>query len=256
MAAIIPFKKNEKLAILRIMIEINNYYSSLLPHASKFIQEVANHFGTPDGIYSLTVSEAQNILIENIKFNSLKTDFILNILNYLLKEDKITARYENISEKFKFDYKEIAKAKDDLNNSFRSKWAYAIKLTKKFLDLQFIYQNCNPLEKYSSLNKPTVTKSAAAQQPHIGAIHDKSNASSRKTENINKVSDISFVKDELRKELMNIMRSELKDELRKELIDVRKDLMESIRKNIKEELQKEIKAFAHNNINETLYKDL
>lgn len=252
MAAIIIFEKEEKLAILRIMIEINNYYSSLLPNASKFIQEVANYFEAPNGAYSLTVSEAKDILCDNIKSNKLKTDFVLNILNYMLKDDKITARYTNIEEQFKFSYKEKEKAIGELNNAFRSKWTYAVRSTKRFLNLEFIYQNNNPLEKYSSI-KPATTKSVITKRTNIDTI--KPTASPRKIENINKVANHNFTKEELHKEL-DIIRRELKDELHKELINIRKDLIESMKKEIYDELHKSMKNFAHNSFNETLYKDL
>lgn len=258
MAAIINFSKNEKLAILRIMIEINNYYKSSLPNASIFIQDVANHFGTPNGVYSMTVSEAQNILKENLKFNELKVNFLLDILNYILKDDKITARYQNIEEKFKFSYAEKEKATRDLSNGFRSKWAYAVKLTKNFLNLQLIYQYNNPLEKYSSI-KTTATKSVTNKQTSIGAVDSSNchlNATSRKTDNINKTSDLSSIKEELRKELLEIVRKEFKEELRKELDALRKEFKGFVSKEINEELSKGMKNIAFQNFNETLYKDL
>lgn len=256
MAAIINFSKNEKLAILRIMIEINNYYKSSLPKASMFIQDVANHFDTPNGVYSLKVSEAQNILKDNLKLNTLKKTFLLNILNYMLKDDKITARYQNIEEKIKFSYDEKEKAIRDLNNGFRSKWAYAVKLTKNFLDLQLIYQYSNPLEKYSSI---TTTKSAINKQAPIDALDSSNynlNTTSRKTENFNKTSDLSSVKEELRKELLDIVRKEFKEELRKELDVLRKEFKGFLSKVINEELNRGIKNIVHQNFNETLYKDL
>ena len=43
MATIISLKEKEKLAILKIMIDINNYYSERLPKAFKVIQKTA-HF--------------------------------------------------------------------------------------------------------------------------------------------------------------------------------------------------------------------
>lgn len=257
MATIINLKKEEKLAILRIMIEINNYYKSSLPNASRFIQDVANHFEMPNGVYSLTVSEAQNILKENLKSDDLKKNFLLDILNYILKDDKITERYKNIEEKFKFSYAEKEKAIRDLSNGFRSKWAYAVKLTKNFLNLQLIYQYNNPIEKYTSI-KNSPTKSVINKQTPIGAVDSSnfhSSAITRKIENGNKIPDLGYIKEEIHKEL-NFIRRELKDELQKELTNIRKELIEYMKKEIHDELYREMKNFAHNNLNETLYKDL
>lgn len=69
MASILGFKKEEKLSILKFMIEIDNHYNSMLLEASKFIQETATHFNLPNGVseaYFMRTFEAKNILIKTL----------------------------------------------------------------------------------------------------------------------------------------------------------------------------------------------
>lgn len=258
MGTIINFKREEKLAVLRIMIEISNHYSSSLPNAPEFIQDVTNYFEIPDEIYSLTVSDAQNILGDNLNYDGIKTEFVLDILNYLLKDDKITARYKNIEVKYfkvPINYEEIDKEMNALNNSFKSKWSYAVKLTKKILNLRFIYQNYNPLKKYLPVRQPAIN-SGTTQQMSVNTIYDDSNSNLRKADIVDKVSDLSFANSEIPKGLIDIIHRMVKKEIGEELIKIREELIDFVCKEIHGELHKGMKDFAQNNFNETLYKDL
>ena len=78
MAKTIYLNKEEKLAMLKIMININNRYNERLPNIFKTIQETAVLFNMPietSGVDNMSVSEAQNIIYA-FKHDSLKRNFL------------------------------------------------------------------------------------------------------------------------------------------------------------------------------------
>lgn len=191
MATIIHFKKEEKLAIIKIMIDLSNHYYK----GATFVQEVAAYFDISNEMpeaYHMSLSEAQNILETGLKYESSKQRFVCELLNYLLRDDK-----------FKTD------------GVFKAHCRYAKSITSNFINYDFSVNARNPMPDYVSIDSSKSKK--------------KSNTIPSNIENI----DLESLKEELRKELK-----------------------EFVRKEISEELRKGIKNIMHNNLNETLYKDL
>lgn len=191
MAKFIHFKKEEKLAIIKIMIDLSNHYYI----EATFIQKVAAYFDISNEMaeaYHMPLSEAQNILEASLKYDFSKQHFVHDLLNYMLRDDK-----------FKTD------------GVFKAHCRYAKSITNNFINYDFSVNARNPMPDYISIGS---SKS-----------HDNSNTIPNKIEKV----DIELLKDELRKELK-----------------------EFVRKEISEELRKGIKNLMHNNLNETLYKDL
>ena len=90
MANTIYLKKEEKLAMLIIMVDISNHYNERLPDAFKTIQETAILFNMPNGISevdNLPVSEAQNIIYA-FKHDSLRRNFLKELLGKMLQFSK------------------------------------------------------------------------------------------------------------------------------------------------------------------------
>ena len=90
MSIIISLKKEEKIAILKIMIDINNFYNrvdSILPRGAEYIQKTANYLGIPNEIsaaYNLPYSAASAILEQALKNDYAKEEFVSKILSILL----------------------------------------------------------------------------------------------------------------------------------------------------------------------------
>lgn len=89
MATIIYFTKEERLAMLKIMIEINNHYCNRgLPKAFEFIQDTANYFNlfTNDisAAYLLDSKDVQNILEGSFRKSLDKENFFRQLICYML----------------------------------------------------------------------------------------------------------------------------------------------------------------------------
>lgn len=110
MATIIYFKKEERLAILKILIDINNNCFQHDNKGIKFIENVANFIATSNEIseaYIMPRTDAQNIIANSVE----KDGFIHYIIQYMLCLEKDNNRFNHhlysvnlITEKIKFRY--------------------------------------------------------------------------------------------------------------------------------------------------------
>lgn len=118
MAKIISLKKSEKLAILKIMIETNNIYSSRLPNGFKYIQETATFLNIPDGIADacdMSITDAKELLAKVA--TEFRDNFFLNRLGFMI----MTSDYgvcKNVKQQFK----------DSLVEPFVHEWNYVFEL--------------------------------------------------------------------------------------------------------------------------------
>lgn len=148
MASILGFKKEEKLSILKFMIEIDNHYNSMLPEASKFIQETATHFNLPDGVseaYFMRTFEAKNILVKTFK-DTEKERFFSQLLSYMLKSEKLSAIYIRMTDVNNGRLQhERERDHARLSTQFRQEWSYAFEVTKEILkNHKLEYTDINP----------------------------------------------------------------------------------------------------------------
>lgn len=131
MATIISLKKEEKLAILKVMIETNNHYSNKgLPKAFEFIQDTANYFRLSSNdiseVYLLDSNDIKNILKESFGKSLDKEHFFKQLMNYML----------------------IVGQNVDYRNG-RKRWGYINLLTDGCLSSNFIFAYAtNPLKNY------------------------------------------------------------------------------------------------------------
>ena len=131
MATIISLKKEEKLAILKLMIETNNHYSNKgLPKAFEFIQDTANYFRLSSNdiseVYLLDSNDIKNILKESFRKSLEKENFFKQLMNYML----------------------IAGQNVDYRNG-RKRWGYINLLTDSCLSSNFIFTYAtNPLKNF------------------------------------------------------------------------------------------------------------
>ena len=90
MSKIIFFNKDEKLAILKIMIDINNLYNrydSVLPKGVEYIQKTASYLGVANEIsvaYILQQTTACDILEKALRNDNTKEEFVSEIFSILL----------------------------------------------------------------------------------------------------------------------------------------------------------------------------
>ena len=131
MATIISLKKEEKLAILKVMIETNNHYNNKgLPKAFEFIQDTANYFRLSSNdiseVYLLDSNDIKNILKESFRKSLEKENFFKQLMNYML----------------------IAGQNVDYRNG-RKRWGYINLLTDSCLSSNFIFTYAtNPLKNF------------------------------------------------------------------------------------------------------------
>lgn len=131
MGTIISLKKEEKLAILKVMIETNNHYSNKgLPKAFEFIQDTANYFRLSSNdiseVYLLDSNDIKNILKESFRKSLEKENFFKQLMNYML----------------------IAGQNVDYRNG-RKRWGYINLLTDSCLSSNFIFTYAtNPLKSF------------------------------------------------------------------------------------------------------------
>ncbi|MBQ3623160.1 MAG: hypothetical protein IJA04_05595 [Bacteroidaceae bacterium] len=285
----IYLNKEEKLAILKIIIDINNYYEYKLK-ADKYINDVASFFKLPNGIteaYIMPISKAKEILKKSFKDKaSRKLEFMQDILSDLLgksdwgvcgrikaywkevdkeldlleneKDDEIRKKKkEEIFDEFYDNIKEFNYIDD-----FIEEWNYVFKLLGKEIlprdEIEYILKyeawedrdtDTYYFKIWTLINDDTTINSPKPDE--------KPKATTKEIENTNNTSDINSVKDELRKKIKAELLKEIKDDLRKELKDeLLKELKDIVQGEIKNALHKEMKDIAHNNFNETLYKDI
>ena len=251
MATIIGLTKDEKLAMLKLMIEISNHYSSKLINSSKFIQDTATHFSLPDGVsesYFVRTSDAIKILAKSFK-NKTKECFFSQLVSFMLKNEQLSIIYDRMTDT-KNGRKDNERKKDKarLDTQFRQEWGYAFELTKEILkEYKLAFTNINP---FKSKEFTFISAENSPKKPHLTSKPDKYlDKNIQRAEKIKKTSDEVIVDDSSLKEYMAEMRREIIKELHKELKLI-------IREEIKKELQSGIKNFAFDNFNETLYKDL
>lgn len=125
MATIISLKKEEKLAILKIMIETNNHYSNKgLPKAFEFIQDTANYFRLSSDdiseVFLIDSNDIRNILKESFGKSLDKEIFFKQLMNYML----------------------IVGQNVDYRNG-RKRWGYINLLTDGCLSSNFIFTYAN-----------------------------------------------------------------------------------------------------------------
>ncbi len=120
MPKVISLRKNEKMAILKIMLEINNIYNSRLPNGFQYIQETATFLNMPDGIADacdMSISDAKEIITK------LSEDFLNNFFLYRLGYLIMTSDYgvcKNLKQQFA----------DPLVEPFVLEWACVFDLLK------------------------------------------------------------------------------------------------------------------------------
>ena len=91
MVRIIFFKREEKLAILKIMIELNNHGYFLYGRGLKFIQDTANFLDMSNGMseaYLMSIPEAKNIIENALKNDEQKTRFVNDVFQYMVCLEK------------------------------------------------------------------------------------------------------------------------------------------------------------------------
>ena len=123
MARTIYLKKEEKLAMLKIMVDISNHYNERLPDTFKTIQETAILFNMPNGIVevdSISVSEAQNI-IDTFKHDSHKRNFLKELLGKMLQFSDFGIFKKLEDEEYEVDA-------EDIMNTFKTEWNYVYQL--------------------------------------------------------------------------------------------------------------------------------
>lgn len=274
MATIISFNKKEKLAMLKIMIEINNYYTERLPKAFEVIQEFAILLDLDDGISeanAMPISTAKKILNKSFEENFDKDTFFIDLLGYMFN----TSDYGLIG-KMKSLYEFDDKILERLTKKFRKEWRYAselfgeinlelLGLNNKDILISFLFSRDNPMKNGRYFMKSTVLKSEITKRKTEASSESFKACANLETtltsvENSNKKTNLDFIK----KELTDIVRKEIKNELKKGLDLVRKELKDELQKEVQmiiheelgKSLQNNLKSFVRNNFNDTLYKDL
>ena len=255
MATIIGLTKDEKLAMLKLMIEISNHYSSKLINSSKFIQDAATHFSLPDGVsesYFVRTSDAIKILAKSFK-NKTKECFFSQLVSFMLKNEQLSIIYARMTDT-KNGRKDNERKKDKarLDTQFRQEWGYAFQLTKEILkNYKLEYTDINPFlsNDHLFINETKGSSRIISKQdsltPETQSIshypHTIDKRQQTPEETVNTELDIESLKRELLKGLKEELITELK---------------ELIRTEIRNEFHTGMKNFVQNNFNETLYKDL
>lgn len=141
MATIISLKEKEKLAILKIMIDINNYYSERLPKAFKVIQKTAHFFNLSNGIpvaYDMPITDLQKILKVTIHQYD-KHEFFTELLAYMLrtskygvykKVDKLLSREDFVEYTKSGEYQKYEAL---LIREFQEEWSYVFNLLENII---------------------------------------------------------------------------------------------------------------------------
>lgn len=270
MANIIHFKKEEKLAILRIMVEINNHYRMRFPNPFNYIENVSTFLGLFNGVsesYNISNYEAKIILIENFKTRFSEPGVYDNDRMFiaLLREMLHNSNYGVFSKTNSYKDKEL------LAIELVEEWNFIFSLLKGYVkpskdcrkNFARILLETNEFS-FKDWKIRDVTDNP--MQERIEPTKLKQDFANKEAQT-NSCSHLEVIKEkeELRKEIRSIVCRELKDELLKELKEfVSKEikeiantkLKEFVSEEINEELSKRMKNIAFQNFNETLYKDL
>lgn len=135
MQRVIYFTKNEKLAMLKVMIDISNHYSERLPCASQIIKrksetllELSNGVEEAN---NMTLEEALDIVNE-FKHDKNKIDFIKELLAEILLNTHYGAlhKYETsdyLDEEGNYDNEY------DLIGTFRDEWRYIYLMLRELI---------------------------------------------------------------------------------------------------------------------------
>lgn len=286
MAKIFSLSKEEKLAILRVLIELNNAYN--IRFSDDFfnqIQRLSIELAIPNGIHlatNMSFLESKNILAKAFESDCTKKEFLEEILGIML----------SITVNFDYDYVPICKEVSMLNINYSEQWSSLFDLSRE-----------NDRDNYHNLI-------AELDRKHNEEIHLLTEKFTQEWKLIPEVlgtdidwvlhaiteSDIDFFetiidkdewilldeqneslivdsdKSKLHKELNNQLYYDLKDGLYKELEDflttnldtihndlqetICNELKENLSKDIKEFVRKEIKELVSKEVNETLHKHL
>lgn len=126
MSRTIYFTKNDKLAMLKVMIDISNHYSERLPHAAQIIKRKSETLlELSNGVEEandMSLTEALDI-VNNFKHDENKIDFIKELLAEILLYTHYGAlhKYETsdyLDEEGNYDNEY------DLIETFRDEWRY------------------------------------------------------------------------------------------------------------------------------------
>ena len=128
MARIIYFNIKEKLAILKIMIDISNHYSERLPYAYQIIRrrsetllELSNGVEEAN---NMPLAEALDI-VNDFKHNEDKIDFIKELLADMLQYSHFGAFHKYETNDYDDD--------GELMDEFRIEWSYIYQLLKEII---------------------------------------------------------------------------------------------------------------------------
>ena len=279
----ITLTKEEKMAILKVMIDISNHYKERLPNAYKKIQEIETIFRLPNGISAadkLARSAAIDIVKRFYKKAKVNKDYISHILEHLLATSDfgVCKKVKKIYEKYDkdldlLDKETNAKIKEQKQISlyteyeakivpliapFEREWDYIFNiLGENIIDSELflldidIYHYIGLESGWTLIDDKTIEPQKFYNQDQI-TPHKTKNISSTpgsSTEALRKE-----LKDELRKDIIEEMRRELKEEILREMKDeIRQELKDSARKELKTELRQDLIT---NNIHDIFFKDL
>lgn len=278
------FSELEKLSVLKIMIMIRNHYSLRLPEGLEFIRKTAILFQLSNGIldaYDLPEHQAMTILAKAFTEDVNKRTDFSELLSFMLHSSRygVFNELHQVSDRDDYDFKINL-----LGIELKKEWDYVFKLVGNiipkndkdlFTDLLLLLgdKNRNPFDDYS--NNDTCESKDNLLADFNNTISERMESSSNKQdilekdnqtrfykhldenikqtsnriENVNEISNLDSIKDELRKELEGFVRKELKEFINTEL-------KEFVSREIREGIQQEMKNIMHDNFNETLYKDL
>ena len=277
MAKVISLSKEEKLAILRVIIELNNTYDiRFSDDVFKFIQRVSIELTTPNSLYlatNISFLEAKNILTKSFENDSAKKELFEDILAIMLST---AVDFYNVP---------ILEEVSNLNKKHAKQWESLWDLSEKNDDWDNYYnlnaelerkhdeEICQLTEKFTQEWKLIPEIIGANINQFIGLLEE---CDINEFENIidktewiliDEHNDSLIVdpdKDKLHNELNNQLYSELKDKLYKELEDflttnldtIHNDLQETICNELKENLSKDIKEFVRKEIKELVSKEV
>ena len=248
MAIEIRLRNSEKLAIIKVMVEISNHYQTRLTNSYKIIQDIESFLKISDGISmsnSLSISDAI-VIVKNL-YKKSNGKYLINIL----LKDLISTSDFGVCKKAKRLTMRALSEDWDYNKRF-AKVDLLIEPFKKEWDFVFNLLGENILERFdlSTYLLSLGTYSPLLRLEFNWNIIEEREIDSDKSHSRN----IADSKENLRKDIIEEMRRELKEEILREMKDeIRQELKESARKELKTELQQDLIT---NNIHDIFFKDL
>lgn len=127
MSRTIYFTKNEKLAMLKVMIDISNHYNERLPHAAQIIKRKS------ETLLELSngVEEANNMpleealdIVNEFKRDKNKIDFIKELLAEILLYTDYGALHKYETSDYLDEDEDYDNEEYDLIETFRDEWRY------------------------------------------------------------------------------------------------------------------------------------